>query len=402
MYRCTGGPGGTEVSGCLVVHSGTVIRPDAGRPGRGVVVVCRGRVALRCAHAPQRVDAGGSLVIPGLVDLHVHGASGHDLTEPDPKVWKRVLASHLRAGTTSMLATLASTRPDVTAAALATAADLMNSRGAPTLAGVHLEGPCLDAGQRGAHDREHLRSPADVLGELTPLPQALRLVTLAPELPGADALIGYLVAHKVTVSAGHSAATPTQLEHARRLGLRHLTHLWSGQSMLTRPGLHRVPGLLEASLASEGLTAEVIADGHHLPAELLTIALRCLGPQYLCLVSDATAGTGLEKGRTFRTGATTGIVHDGYAATEDHRSLCGSTVPLAVTAARMRDLTGASVEDVVTMATATPAKVARLYPRKGSLRPGADGDLLVCAPDLAVRTVVVAGTVLPAGAGGAA
>jgi hypothetical protein len=250
----------------------------------------------------------------------------------------------------------------------------------------------IAAEQRGAHDPAHLRSPAHLLRELTPLPPALRMVTLAPELPGADELIAHLVAHGVQVSAGHSSATPEQLEHARRLGLSHLAHLWSGQSALTRPALHRLPGLLEASLASGKLTAEIIADGHHLPAALLTIALRCLGPERLCLVSDATAGTGLAPGTAFRTGASLGRVHDGYAATEDHTSLCGSVTPLAVTVARMRELTGARVEDVLTMATATPARVAGLYPRKGSMLPGADGDVVLFGPDLRVRTVVLAGT----------
>ncbi|WP_416484275.1 N-acetylglucosamine-6-phosphate deacetylase [Streptomyces sp. CL12] len=337
------------------------------------------------------IDATGYLVSPGLVDIHVHGAFGHDFTEPAPAAWRQVLDAHLLAGTTTMLATLASTGPAETAAALAVAAGLITDQQAPTLAGVHLEGPCLNPEQRGAHNRAHLRSAAQVLRELTPLPRALHMVTLAPELPGADELISYLVEQGVRVSAGHSGATPDQLAHARALGVSHLAHLWSGQSALSRPALHRLPGLLEASLASVELTAEVIADGHHLPAALLTIALRCLGPDRLCLVSDATAGTGMAPGTTFRTGANTGRVHDGYAATEDRTSLCGSITPLAVTAARMHELTGASTEDVLTMATATPARAAGLYPRKGSLLPGADGDVVLFDPALDVRAVVLGG-----------
>ncbi|MER5359043.1 amidohydrolase family protein [Streptomyces sp. NPDC002785] len=382
---------GLGTTSCAVVHSGTVIHAAPGQTRTGHVLICRGRVSRDCPHDPVPIDASGCLVSPGLVDIHVHGALGHDLTEPEPAAWRRVLEAHLHAGTTTVLATLASTGPAETAAALATAAKLIADQQAPTLAGVHLEGPCLAPEQRGAHDRAHLRPAAQVLRELTPLPEALHMVTLAPELPGADALITYLVEQGVRVAAGHSSATPEHLARARRLGLSHLAHLWSGQSALTRPALHRLPGLLEASLASDELTAEVIADGHHLPPALLTIALRCLGPDRLCLVSDATAGTGLAPGSAFRTGASTGRVHDGYAATEDHTSLCGSVTPLAVTVARMRELTGASVEDVVTMATATPARAASLYPRKGSLLPGADGDVVLFGPDLSVRAVVLGG-----------
>lgn len=378
------------ITDCVIVHSGTVIHPSE-QTRTDHVLICRGSVSNECPHDPMPIDASDCQVSPGLVDIHVHGALGHDLTEPAPAAWRRVLDTHLLAGTTTVLATLASTGPTQTAAALATAAELIADRQAPTLAGVHLEGPCLAPEQRGAHDRAHLRSAAQVLRELSPLPGAVRMVTLAPELPGADDLVSYLVKQGVRVSAGHSSATPEHLEHARHLGLSHLSHLWSGQSALTHRALHRLPGFLEASLASDVLTAEIIADGHHLPAPLLTIALRCLGPERLCLVSDATAGTGLPPGSLFHTGASTGRVYEGYAATADHTSLCGSVTPLAVTVARMRELTNARIEDVLTMATATPARVAGLYPRKGSLLPGADGDVVVLGPDLNVRAVILGG-----------
>ncbi|MFG2681333.1 N-acetylglucosamine-6-phosphate deacetylase [Streptomyces sp. NPDC048392] len=381
-------------TGCAVVHSGTVVHPAPGRGDGGDVVICRGVVSRACPHDPVPVDADGLLVTPGLVDIHVHGAAGHDLTEPNPAAWRTVLDRHLSAGTTTVLATLASTSKERTAAALATAAALISHGHAPTLAGVHLEGPCLAPEQRGAHDPAHLRTPRQLLAELTPLPPALHMVTLAPELPGANELITHLVGGGVRVSAGHSAATGEDLAEARWLGLSHLAHLWSGQSTLTRPALHRVPGLLEYSLASGEVSAEVIADGHHLPAALLTIALRCLGPERLCLVSDATAGMGLAPGSTFRTGASRGRVHDGYAATTDHTSLCGGVTPLAAGVARMRELTAAPVEDVLTMATATPARTAGLYPRKGSLLPGADGDVVLFSPDLSVRAVVLGGHLL--------
>ncbi|MGW5315516.1 hypothetical protein [Nocardia thailandica] len=304
--------------GCLIVRSTNLMLADPTHAAHGQIAICEGTIAADptgCGHRPRVLDAAGDLVGPGLVDLHLHGARGHDFTESDPAAWHHILAAHLRAGTTTALATLASTTAPATAAALATAADLLTAERAPTLGGVHLEGPCLAADQRGAHDPAHLRTPGQLLAELTPLPPFLQMVTLAPELPGADMLISYLVDRGVRVSVGHSQATPAQLQTARNRGATHLAHLWSGQSALTRPGVHRIPGLLEASLASDEFTAELIADGHHLPAELLTIALRCLGPDRLCLVSDATAGMGLRSGHTFRTGAATGQVHDGYATT---------------------------------------------------------------------------------------
>ena len=384
--------------GCLTVHSGTVVAADMPRSPSDPVSICRGVIRADCPHDPRPLDAAGYLVAPGLVDIHLHGALGQDLSDPGPENWRTVLDAHLRAGTTTALATIATCTPAATSAALATAAGLMADGTAPTLAGVHLEGPCVNPAQRGALDAAHLREPGALRAELTPLPPALRMVTLAPELPGTDKLIGYLHDQRVIVSAGHSEAGTQDLHRAQALGLTHLAHLWSGQSTLTRPGLHRVAGLAEASLASGSLTAEIIADGHHLPPDLLIIALRCLGPDRLCLISDASAGTGLPPGATFLTGTTRGQVLDGHAATQDGTSLCGSIAPLGSMLTRMRQLSGAGVKDVITMATATPARVVGRYPTKGSLGFGADGDLVLLDPDLTVRHVVLAGQQLPAGA----
>ncbi|MFR9753831.1 N-acetylglucosamine-6-phosphate deacetylase [Nocardia sp. 004] len=388
--------------GCLIVRSTNLVLSDPTHTARGQVAICEGTVAADptgCGHHPRVLEVNDELVGPGLVDLHLHGARGHDFTESDPAAWHHILDTHLRAGTTTVLATLASTTAVATAAALATAADLLAGEDAPTLAGVQLEGPCLAPDQRGAHDLTHLRSPAQLLAELTPLPSALRMVTLAPELPESDTVISYLVDHGVRVSVGHSQATPAQLQTARNRGATHLAHLWSGQSALTRPGVHRIPGLLEASLASDEFSAELIADGHHLPAELLTIALRCLGPDRLCLVSDATAGMGLQPGHTFRTGAATGRVHDGYATTTTANSLCGSIVALSDTLGRMRALTGASIGEVLTMATATPAKVLGRYPWIGTLLPGARANLTIWNADLTLRSVVLDGRLVVDDAG---
>jgi N-acetylglucosamine-6-phosphate deacetylase len=216
-------------------------------------------------------------------------------------------------------------------------------------------------------------------------------VTLAPELPGATDLIRALTARGVVVSAGHSAAGGAELAAAHRAGLRHVAHLWSGQSALRKDGPWRTPGLLEETLASTGLTAEVIADGVHVPAPLLRIAHRCLGPDRLCVVSDASAGTGLPPGTTFRMGAARGIVADGVAMSEDGGSFCGSTSFLADVLRYAVVRAGIPLVDAVRMATATPATVLGLADRIGSLGPGRVADLVVLDGDLRTRMVVRAG-----------
>lgn len=379
---------------CVRLTGGTVMTDGADGRIRDLLI-CDGTVAAACRrpseHRTRQRDVAGRIVAPGLVDVHAHGAVGEDFATPDPYAWRAVLAAHLRAGTTSLLATLASDDPHRMRAAAETGAALHAAGHTPSLAGVHLEGPCLALAQAGAQTPAHLRHPSDAAELFAALPPLVRMVTLAPELPGALDLIGRLAADGVTVSAGHSEAGGEVLRAAQDAGLRHLAHLWSGQSQLTRRPPQRIPGLLECALASDGLTAEVIADGHHLPGELLTIALRCLGPERLCLVSDGTAGAGRPAGARYTVGAADGIVRDGYGTLEDGSSFCGSTVFLGQTLPVARALMGAETKDVIRMATRTPAEAAGLFPRLGSLRPGAAGDVVLLDSELRVQDVMLRG-----------
>lgn len=375
-----------------VVSGGLLVAPDGIVAGHDVVVRAgviedlppagraRGRV----------VDARGGYVLPGLVDLHAHGAAGSTFNEPSAPTWRKVAEAHLLAGTTSMLATLATDEVDRMVAALAAGREAVAAEGTP-LVGVHLEGPYLAAGHRGAHPAELLREPDDgSWPAFLPFTDLVRLVSLAPELPGADALIERCAAEGIVVAAGHSGAGPEQLRAAAARGLSHVTHLWSGQSTLRKDGPWRVPGLLEAALGSDGLTAEVIADGRHLTPELVRIAYRCLGPDRLCLVSDASAGAGLPPGETFAMGGITGVVGHGVALTEDGGSFCGSTSFLLDTV-RFAVRAGVSVVDAVRMASTTPAAVLGLSGDRGALRSGAVADIVVTDPDLRPYAVMKAG-----------
>nr|WP_237532345.1 amidohydrolase family protein [Streptomyces sp. SID8352] len=334
--------------------------------------------------------------MPGLVDIHVHGARGRTFNEADAGAWYSIAAAHAEAGSTSLLATLASDSLPALTAALA--AGRRTAAGHRPV-GAHLEGPYLNPEFGGAHPADALCLPDDGAWQaLLSERDFLRMVTLAPELPGADKVIRAFTEQNVTVSAGHSGASSGVLTAARSQGLRHVAHLWSGQSALFKEGPWRRTGLLEAVLASEDLTAELIADGRHLPAELVRIAYRCLGPERLCLVSDASAGTGLPPDTVFSMGAARGIVADGVALAQGGESFCGSTSFLSdvlrftVLEARV------PLVDATRMATATPARVAGIAERVGSLVPGADADLVVMDDVLRVLRVARRGRWLDEGA----
>ncbi|MEU2433119.1 amidohydrolase family protein [Streptomyces sp. NPDC007861] len=337
----------------------------------------------------QVIDVGGRLVLPGLVDIHAHGALGRSFNEASAQAWRTVTAAHAAAGSTSLLATLATDSLAEMMAALAVGRRRWTG---DRPIGAHLEGPYLNPKFRGAHPREALRSPDDHLWrDLVAEPGFIRMVTLAPELPGADDMIWALAQGGVAVSAGHSGASTEVLAAAHADGLRHIAHLWSGQSTLCKEGPRRTPGLLESVLASTEFTAELVADGRHLPPELVHIAYRCLGPDRLCLVSDASAGTGLPRGTTFSMGAAQGVVADGVALDRSGASFCGSTSFLSDILRFTVLRAGVPLVDATRMAATTPALVLGIADRVGSLRPGLAADLVVLDDSLRVLRVARGG-----------
>jgi N-acetylglucosamine-6-phosphate deacetylase len=168
---------------------------------------------------------------------------------------------------------------------------------------------------------------------------------------------------------------------AMKVGLRHVIHLWSGQSSTIRKGPWRKPGLLEASLVFEGLTAEIIADNKHLPSTLMKLAYKCLGADRLCAVSDATDGAGLPEGTRLGTGETEYEVRDGVGILLDDSSFAGSTTLLNQMVPILRDVVGIPLVEAIRMASLTPARVIGFDDRKGSLEVGKDADIVVFEDD---------------------
>lgn len=344
--------------------------------------------------AVQRVHIGGRTLVPGLIDLHAHGAAGHSFDDPDPDAHREILRFHARHGVTAMQASLVTASRDhleqrLTALAK-TKATAPAGEGA-TLLGVHLEGPFLAGTQCGAHDPAVLRHPEpDDADRLLRHRDVVSMITLAPELPGALALTRRLAGAGIVVAAGHSEARGQDLGRAVEAGLRHLTHLWSGQSVMVRRGPWRVPGLVEESLASTGLTAEVIADGRHLPPPLLEIARRCL-PGRITVVSDATAGTGKADGYRYQLGTVACEVADGVGLVVGAQAFGGSVTPLGRMLVHLHRDLGWPLEEVVTAMSHTPARVLGIDGHKGRIAPGYDADIAILGDDLTVWATLVGG-----------
>ncbi|WP_267420176.1 MULTISPECIES: N-acetylglucosamine-6-phosphate deacetylase [unclassified Curtobacterium] len=258
------------------------------------------------------------LVVPGFVDVHAHGALGHDFATCSADEARAAVAHHAGRGTTTMVASIATGTPDATVAALRRLGPLVDEG---VLAGLHLEGPWLSPARRGAHAAGllHAPTPAEVDGYLDAAAGTLRIVTLAPELPGALDAVARLTAAGVVVAIGHTDADADTVTRAVDAGARLVTHVFNGMPPLH----HRAPGPVGVALTDPRLHVEAIVDGHHLDDVTVDLVRRSTGDR-MVLVSDAMAATGCADGR-YRIAGSDVVVSDGVAMLADGSSLAGST-----------------------------------------------------------------------------
>jgi N-acetylglucosamine-6-phosphate deacetylase len=258
--------------------------------------------------------------------------------------------------------------------------------------GVHQEGPYFNIAQAGAQDPANIRSPDDgTPAELLEYRDVMRMMTYAPELPGALELTARLARLGIVPAAGHSAAIDADVRAAMQAGLRHIIHLWSGQSSTVRQGPWRKPGLLEASLVFEGLTAEIIADNRHLPPTLMKLAYKCIGPDRLCAVSDATNGAGLPEGTHFVMGQMRYEINEGVAMLPDHTAFAGSSTLLNQMLPILTDVVDIPLPEAVRMVSLNPARVIGFEDRKGSLEAGKDADIAIYEDDFTAWRTMIGG-----------
>lgn len=308
----------------------------------------------------SRRDLGRGFLTAGLIDIHTHGAGGRGFNEGDPDGTRVALEELLRAGVTTVLPTLASAPIEDLTSGLEVLANLNGVDTLPRVPGAHLEGPYFAGAQRGAQDPSSLRSPADgSVDRLLDHADAIAMISFAPELPGAVALTERLVEKGIVAAAGHTDGRDEDLFACQRAGLSHVIHVFSGQSTTIRRGPWRQPGMLEATLASDDLTVEMIGDGKHLPATLMKLAYRCLAGR-LCLVSDSTPGAGMPDGSVYRMGDMDYVIDDGVGMTSDRSAFGGSTTLLPAMIVRVIADLGIGLPEAIAMATIVPARAARL------------------------------------------
>jgi N-acetylglucosamine-6-phosphate deacetylase len=365
----------------LIVEDGRIAELSS-RSGKAVAV----NTAL--------VDFGDATLAPGFLDIHMHGGAGLDVMRASASELPRLATFLTTHGVTGYFATTVAAPLDSTSAALERLADAIeaaatSSNGDPVQArplGIHLEGPFLSHKRRGVHPPENLLAPTVAIFDR--LWQAARghvkMLTIAPEIPGAMEVIAEAAKRKVCVSIGHSDAELRFARDAVRAGARHATHTFNAM----RPLDHREPGIIGEVLSDDQLTADIIVDGIHVAPEVVKLFLRAKGHERAVLITDAISATGMPDGR-YQLGPIEVDVKDGKCTSGG--SLAGSVLTMDRAVRNVTKFSSWSLREAVQAATLNPARAVGLAAHHGVLAVGADADFTVLSPAGEVLKTVVRG-----------
>lgn len=339
----------------------------------------------------REIDARGCVVSPGFIDMHTHGAGGEDFASASPEGVAAAADIHLSHGTTTLLPTVTSFDPDTVKNALSNiraCKDRALTRA--NLHGAHLEGPFFSPAQCGAQSTKYLTPPDPAVYEdiLRSFSGVISRWSYAPELDAGGTFCRCLTANGIIPSAGHTDAAYPDLIAAYADGCRLITHLYSCTSTVTRKNGYRILGVIETAYLLDGMDVEIIADGKHLPPELIRLIYKIKGDGRIALVTDSLPAAGTDA-LTSRVGDTECIVEDGVCKLPDRTAFAGSIA----TADRLVRVcvkdAGISIPSAVRMMTETPARI--LSSDRGVLRAGHPADIVIFDDDIDVKSVIVNG-----------
>ena len=379
-------------SGCVLISGGIILTPHSTYTDYTLVAGHKKLLALEpgtvaCGPRDQVINARGMWVVPGMIDVHIHGAIGYDMMDANPETIPAISRFLVRHGVTSYLPT---TMSAPSAAITAAIENFKNAAfpddGAQPL-GLHLEGPYLAVEHRGAQSAEMLRDPDPAEYERWFASGAVRLVSIAPERKGALDCIRQGVSRGIRFSVAHSGASYETTEQAVELGLNEGTHVFNGMVGLH----HRNPGTVGAILSDDRIYAQVIADGIHLHPAVLKLLMRAKGRSRTILITDAIRAAGMQDGK-YESGGQVITVQDGVVRTVSG-GLAGSTLTMDCALRNSIVFGDLPFEQALQMATSTPAEALGLKD-KGVLTPGADADVVLLDPELRVRLTLVGGKVV--------
>jgi N-acetylglucosamine-6-phosphate deacetylase len=357
----------------------------------GLISAMASRESMAIPVGARELDFGDMILAPGLIDVHVHGGAGHDVMETDTRALEAIERHMARHGVTSYLATTVTAPHDLILRSLEHLGKYIKQHaGTPRAVplGVHLEGPFISHAKRGVHPPENLVEPTPQKLEdfWNASAGTLRMMTVAPELPGAVETIRHARQLGMISSVGHSDANFADTEAAIEAGATHATHTFNAMRALD----HREPGILGAVLSDDRITADIIADGIHLHPSVVSLFLRSKGYERSILITDAMSAAGMPNGK-YQLGALEVEVRDGRC--EVKGKLAGSALTLDRAVRNVIGFAGWTLQQAVRSASLNPARLLGLANERGTLAAGHVADLVVLTADGEVAKTIAAGRV---------
>lgn len=374
-----------------ILRGGKIITPSGVHSGYGLVI----REGKISAVQPEKdldqkpsdriYELNGKWIAPGMIDLHVHGGLGADTMDCSQEAWDRICRFFASRGVTSFLLTTGAASREAIDEVIETFQSYHPPQDGAVPLGIHLEGPYLSPQKRGVQPEEHLRNPDP--GEYQPWFESglVKLMTAAPELPGALEMIQAGRKQGVFFAAGHTTASYDQLLEAVGIGLNQVSHTFNAMDSLH----HRRPGVLGAALSDDRIYTQVIADGVHLHPAVVKILVRSKGPGRTILITDAMRGAGLGDGRYELLGQEIEVA-GGEARTREG-ALAGSVLTMDQGLWNVRQFSGVTLSQGSAMASESPARALDLYPERGALKAESRADLVILDKDFQVTSVIIGG-----------
>ena len=370
-----------------VLKNARVVLPD--REVDADVLVADGRIAAidEDLDGAERIDLAGTTLLPGFIDVHIHGAVGVDVMEADPAGLREVSNYLASQGVTSWVPTLVPGSDENYASVAAVVSQCLNDRDGARVLGLHYEGPFVNTAQCGALHTEYFKTYSGASDlESLPVPEnAVRMITMAPEIAGGVELVRELKRRGWVISIGHTRASLPVLDEACEAGARHMTHFMNAMAPLH----HRSPGPIAWGLSRDDVTVDLIADGIHLDRFMLRLLLKLKGAQGISLISDAIAAAGKGDG-SYQIWGETINVKDGRTANASG-SIAGSVISM-LDAVRLLHSLGVSYVDLARMASSNPARLLGVDHDCGSIEPGKRADL-VALDDESIKLTMIGGFV---------